>query len=179
MRNRVTAWALILPSQIHWDVIVILKVGQEDSLLVNIVYYIQNVCWWGCNYLKNTRRNSTFRAKVLGIRRDTNFLREGLTNNFSTKGLRSKRRNSPCIFQVVVFVSIEVLLLLAPPTLARPDRPLHYIHRARKHMHAWVSSFYALEELTSTTNADEDRNIKVWHIIIMHNLSMFVHNYNK
>ena len=39
--------------------------------------------------------------------------------NFPTKVLRSKRRISPCIFQVVASLPTEVLLLLALPTLAQ------------------------------------------------------------
>ena len=49
--------------------------------------------WLGCNYLKNIRRISTSWAKTLpsGV----------------TKGLRSKRRNSPYNFQVVSSLSMK------------------------------------------------------------------------
>jgi hypothetical protein len=40
--------------------------------------------------------------------------------NFLTKGLRSKRRNSPCIFQVVVSLSIQSYLSIDP--IRKPTR---------------------------------------------------------
>ena len=68
----------------------------------------------GCNFLKNTRRNSTFRAKAL--------LWEA---SGRTKDLRSKRRISPCILQVVPSLPTKVCYSqLGPPdSLVAPHVP--------------------------------------------------------
>ena len=69
--------------------------------------------WWRCNYLKNIRRLSTFRAKTFRLE----FI-YSVTLILQTKGLRSKCRNCPYIFQVVASIPTnESLLLLALPTL--------------------------------------------------------------
>jgi hypothetical protein len=38
--------------------------------------------------------------------------RTALATNFPTKGLRSKRRSSPCIFQVVASLSTDVFVII-------------------------------------------------------------------
>ena len=52
-----------------------------------------------------------YRSGVPGLRREVSS--KGLRREVSSKGLRSKRRTEPCMFQVVVSMPTNVLLLLA------------------------------------------------------------------
>ena len=59
----------------------------------------------GCNYLKNPSKTSTFQRRPLTV-----YVYK--LPDERTKGLRSQRRSSPCIFQVVASLAICSFLVL-------------------------------------------------------------------
>jgi hypothetical protein len=72
------------------------EIQTSASLRLRIVdkSVVQFIAWKRYNYLKNTRRRSTFLAKASRREVSSHY------TNFPTNGLCSKRRSSPCIFQV-------------------------------------------------------------------------------
>jgi hypothetical protein len=97
--------------------------------------------------LKNTRRTSTFRAKALPWE-PTVFYDY---YNFPTKGLRSKRQSSPCIFQVVTCTDLlaqwlhphqsELLLWLALPSKITSSLNLRNTEDISRPMHIRLNPF--------------------------------------
>ena len=65
------------------------------------------------NLLANVAQNPGFRNPTFYSSDMFRSLRKQPLANFPAKGLRSKRRSSPCIFQVVVSLSMQDFLIIA------------------------------------------------------------------